>query len=204
LGLLTAVNGALLSLVEPENWEQVGGTLTPEETASLMAEMFYTYLESDCMIGMIAPYATTNPPPNCLACDGETYDRVDYPALYSVLDAAYIVDEDSFITPDLRDQFLLSAGPTFAANSSGGAVDVSLTAGENGQHVHTAQPHTHSEIIAVAAIASVLPPPDIIPSAVPGVGVTGPATVTINNSGEGTAHENMPPYLALAYCIVAR
>jgi microcystin-dependent protein len=217
-GLVTAVNGALLSLAEVENWEQEDGTLTPDETASLMATMFYEFLESDCMIGLIAPYVTTTPPKNCLPCDGSIYNRVDYLSLYAALDAAYIVDADTFQVPDLRDRFVLSAGPTYAKNSTGGAAAVNLTADQNGQHDHTAddhnhttQPHTHTEITATPTIAAVLPPPDIIPSAVPGAGVTGlatvlvdAATVTINDSGAGDAHENMPPYVALTYCIIAR
>lgn len=217
LSLVMAVSGTLLPLCEPENWEQITGTLTPEETAALMSTMFYEFLESACMIGMIAPYATSDPPKGTLTCDGTEYQRVDYPNLYNALDDAYIVDADNFEVPDLRDIFVLSAGPTYEENSVGGAATVELTEAQTGEHDHTSVAHTHTtvshahtEIIAVAAIASVLPPPDIIPSAVPGAGATGLTTVvvnnetvTINDAGSGDEHENMPPYQALKYCIVA-
>lgn len=49
------------------------------------------------------------------------------------------------------------------------------------------------------------------PASEPGPAVTGPevvvvepATVTVDSSGLGDAHENMPPYTALRYCMVAR
>jgi microcystin-dependent protein len=218
LGIVTAVNGAILTLTEPESWEQVEGTLTPEESADLMATMFYEYVQGGCMIGLIAPYVTTLPPKNCLPCDGSTYLRVDYLNLYDLIDVAYIVDADSFNVPDLRDKFALAAGPTHAPNSTGGAADVSLAGAENGQHSHTTDvhshtttPHSHTEITAVPSISGIMPPPAVVPSAIPGVSVTGPATVlvaaasvVVNDSGSGDAHENMPPYTALNYCIVAR
>lgn len=42
-----AISGALLALLEPENWEQINGELTPDECANLMAVMFYEYLDSE-------------------------------------------------------------------------------------------------------------------------------------------------------------
>lgn len=42
-----AVTGALLPLTEADNWEQFG-TMTPAEAASIMSDMFETFVESDC------------------------------------------------------------------------------------------------------------------------------------------------------------
>lgn len=47
LYLLMAVNGALLELTNPANWEE-SGDLSPEEAATLMQTMFDSYVESDC------------------------------------------------------------------------------------------------------------------------------------------------------------
>lgn len=44
--LLMAVNGALLPLLDPENWEQITGSLTPDDCAELMQTMYLDYLES--------------------------------------------------------------------------------------------------------------------------------------------------------------
>jgi len=42
-----AVNGALLELTKAYNWEKFG-TMTPEEAASVMYDMWLSYLDSDC------------------------------------------------------------------------------------------------------------------------------------------------------------
>ncbi len=214
--IIAAVNGALLDLTYPENWEPLGA-ITPDEMAAAMLGMVLEYLNSTCMIGAILPYVTQQPPANCLPCDGSLHLRVDYPVLYQVIDPAYIVDADTFRTPDLRDVFLLGAGSTYQANSSGGAASVSLTADQNGPHSHTTQPHSHTTQPHVHS--EVVPVPIPVnggveapaPSAEPGPSTTGPAvvavdpaSVVVDSSGLGEAHENMPPYRALNYCLVAR
>jgi microcystin-dependent protein len=231
LAFLEAVNGALLPLLDDWRWEQIDGDLTPAESAAYMATMFYEYLESNCMLGAIFPYATIDPPAGCLPCDGSTYADSDYPKLAAILDPVFDVPGGFFKTPDLRDQFVLGAGGSVLPGGTGGAAEVALTAAENGQHTHTTQahthtntphthttvPHTHTEVIAAPIVTTVgLEPPE--PTAIPSPGVTGPATVivnsagvvidsatvTVDDSGDGDPHENMPPYTALKYCIVAR
>lgn len=216
LNFLAAVNGALRELTFSYNWEQHGAR-TPEQCAQRALDMFFEYLDSGWMIGTILPYVTSAPPSNMLPCDGSTYNRVDYTLLYALIDPAYHVDPDTFMVPDLRDKFLLAAGTTYAAGDEGGAATVSLTEAQNGPHSHTTQPHSHTntphshtEGNAIASTASPPVPPAIIPSAIPGVGVTGlsgvvidAATVVVDSSGSGEAHENMPPYRAVKYGIVA-
>lgn len=263
--LITAVNGALLSLIYAYNWEQFGAA-TPEQTAALMQTMFYEYIESDvCMIGTIQAYATVDPPNGCLPCDGSQFDRVDYPRLYERLDPLLIVDADHFRTPDLRQRHLLAAGdaPGLTERSFGdvgGEEAHTLTVAELAEHDHTTQPHTHtaqphthtdtphthtntphvhsdlghshSEVIAVpaAVFPGELPVP--IPTATPSPGITGigvaniqasgviidaasvtldnadvvidDSTVTVDAAGAGEAHNNMPPFYVVRYCIVAR
>jgi microcystin-dependent protein len=258
LAFIQAVNGALMDLTQPENWEQFG-IVTPEEAAAAMFEMYLAYLDSTCMIGTIIPYATLNPPANCLPCDGSIYPAINYPKLAAALDPIYEVPPDHFRTPDLRDVFVLGAGVTHLTDSKGGAETVALTPEQNGQHTHTAQPHghtspphshtaqphshtspphshtsvphSHTESAAAPLVTTVgLEPPE--PTALPAPGVTGPSTVIINpataiinaatigidqttatideetvvidDSGAGEAHENMPPFVALPYCIVAK
>lgn len=100
LDLIIAVNGALDELTESENWEKFG-TVTPQETADVMAVMWDKYIESrPCMIGSVILYATVTAPIGTLPCDGSTYLRVDYPELYSVLASVYIIDANTFKTPN--------------------------------------------------------------------------------------------------------
>lgn len=217
LGFLQAVGGALAELTNPRNWEQFG-TMTPEESAEAATELFYEWTRSDaCMIGAVMAYATTTPPPSCLPCNGTVHLRVDYPILYEKLAAAYIVDADTFRTPDLRDKFLIGASTTYPTASTGGAAEHTMTETELVPHAHTTVPHSHSDTPHSHTEGIALPSgADFgtgvpVPSAVPGVGVTGPATVgilpetvTVNSTGGGAPFSILPPYEALNYCIVAK
>lgn len=46
LEIVAAVSGALLSLTYAHNWEQFG-TVTPEEIASAMQEMYFEWFDTD-------------------------------------------------------------------------------------------------------------------------------------------------------------
>lgn len=213
---IAILSGLFHDLCQTYNYEQFG-TATPEQCRDIGYEIFQSFSEGDCMIGLIMPYATATPPTNALACDGSIFLRESYPKLYERINPALVIDADSAYLPDLRDRFALGAGLTYATLSSGGAATVALTAAQNGSHSHTTQPHSHTnaphshtEITAIVS-AAMEPVPVPVPSAIPGAGLTGPAsvaidpaTVTVDNSGNGEAHENMPPYTALPYCIIAR
>lgn len=217
LGFLMVVGGALAELTKPHNWEKFG-TMTPDESAEAATNLLYEWTNSNmCMIGAIVPYATEYAPENSLPCDGGTYARVDYPFLYEKLLPQYIVDANLFTTPDLRDKFIKGAIDSAEAGGGGGANEVTLleenlashTHG-NAPHTHNDTPHTHAEGIAVPAVAGIgLDAP--IPSAVPGVSVTGPASVgilpasvSIDPTGGNVPFSIMPPYAAFKYAIVAR
>lgn len=200
--LIMAVNGAIGQLAYASNWEQFG-LATADETAAMMLDMYLDYLESDvCMIGTVIPFATVDPPNHCLVCDGATYLRADYPTLYDRLLPGLQLDADSFQVPDLVDRTVTGAGNTYAPLAAGGEAEHTLIEAEMPNHAHTAQPHAHGynmPIPLVDALGAVPEPGvQIFPS------VTDPATVIINPTGGGQAHNNMPPYLALRYCIVAR
>lgn len=84
----------------------------------------------------------------------------------------------------LKDRFLLGAGDTYAAGSTGGEAEVALTGEQNG-------PHSHEYSISK----------DTTPSGYGG------GTVLSNNlyeykqptssAGDGKPHNNMPPYLTV-------
>jgi len=94
------VNGALLSLCEAVNWQQFGA-VTIEETVAAMNRMYNEYSQGEvCLIGSIILFATGTTPDGTLPCDGSVYNRVDYPGLYAVLDTRYIIDADTFMTPN--------------------------------------------------------------------------------------------------------
>lgn len=162
------------------------------------------------MIGSIFPYMTAYAPVGCLVCDGDTYAREDYPKLYAALDAAFIVDADNFVVPDLRGKTVIGAGDGGADYTNrpvgqiGGEEAHQLTVTELASHGHTDLGHSHIYNPPGTAL------PVVAPGEVPVTainllpGLTAEAYANIQNTGADEPHNNMQPYLALNYCVVAR
>ena len=138
-------------------------------------------------IGAIIPYATATPPTDCIACDGTVFNRVDYPDLYAALDTGLIIDADTFTTPDLRDRFVFGAGD-IAVHQTGGTQTHTLTIAEMPAHVH--------QIYYITGGAA--------GSNSPKIQGNSPTTTPTLPTGGNQPHENMPPYYALKYCMVAK
>lgn len=186
---LAAVNGALLELTYPWNWEEYGA-LTPDETAELFFTMYEDYRESrGCVIGTVFMHTLPASPSGSLPCSGGTFLRTDYPALYAAIDPLYHVDADNFRVPNMTGRFPLDHGGGFTMDQTGGTQTHTLSAAEMPSH-------THVESAAAPAVGAALVGVPI-PSAVPAVSSTGAA-------GGGAAHNNMPPYYVIKFSIWAR
>lgn len=205
---IAPVTGAILSLTEEFNWEKFGVT-TPEEAAEIYGAMLNDYLDqgfSNCMIGVIFPFMTTDPPNGGLECDGRTLNRTDYPLLYERTDSAFVLDADTFFLPDLRSRDIIGAGEgtglsSYVVGQTGGEENHALTATENAAHTHVDAGHIHSE---VAASPITIPPGEIpipLPSASPLPTSTGIGYADIQSSGDGTPHNNLQPYIALRWAV---
>lgn len=147
------------------------------------------YEAKNPMLGMIFPLVTLDPPPNVLPCDGGSYLRIDFPELYAVLDTVFIVDADHFIVPDLRGKTVIGAGGAFSNADTGGEQAHQLTESEMPSHTHTI-PLTATTLAVEPGEVTVLTP---VPFLTQNTGSTG---------GDGS-HNNMQPYFALNYGIVA-
>lgn len=192
--LIGHINAALLELTKDFHWEQFG-TMTTEDAVELCKQMFREYIDSgDCMIGSIHAYAA-DLPTGVLPCDGSSHARVDYPVLYAMLDAAYIIDADNFRTPDLQGRVVIGAGSgagltTRLINDVGGEEGHQLTTGELPAHDHTT--HQHGVDLDVEGPVGVPQP------------VTGYAFASVTGStGSNQAHNTMQPFTALNYGIIA-
>jgi len=172
------VLGAIAELENEHNWEEFG-SLQPGDCVTIAQAISDS--ESECtMIGQIGLFATQNLPFGWLPLDGSTYNRVDYPLLYAAIDAQYILDSDTFVTPNAPDMFPILAGSTYSLGDSGGEADHTLSIDEMPVHHHP------------------IPGPSTFPyGTVPEVTVVG--SVIAQDSGDaggGEAHNNMPPF----YC----
>jgi microcystin-dependent protein len=133
-------------------------------------------------------------------------------------------------TPNLRDRFIVGAGSTYAVGATGGAASVTLDATQMPAHSHTitatatsAGDHTHAvydpghahSYTTVAGVGTIAGGLGVsltgasTSAALTGIslGSAGTHTHTISASasttGGGLAHENRPPYYALAYIMKA-
>ena len=151
-------------------------------------------------VGSIKMWASHNIPPNWLVCAGQQLSAIDYPELSRVLGHLYGGSGNNFKLPDLQGNSVFGykeGDPEFGAlNRKGGVKRHALLPGEMPKHSHI----------------------------VPGFGLDGganrdfsdgggsrsahfgrknPGHVT-TEAGDGLAHNNLPPYIALNFIIRAK
>lgn len=161
------------------------------------------------MVGEIICYAgPTSPDSKWLSCDGSSLVRADYPDLFAILGTAFgSVDGTHFNIPDLRGRVGVGIGTgtglsSYSLGDVAGEETHTLTTPETPSHSHTDTGHSHTEISATPSIgAAVTGVP--VPSAVPGVAVTGTGFAGITSTGGDGSHNNLQPLVALNYLIVA-
>lgn len=198
---------ACLSITEQASplylWADDQHPLTPAEIDDLDAQLAQTQDQlMTPLVGLIMPICTAGVPAGMLLCDGSTYQRVDYPSLYDRIELYYIIDADSFRVPDLRDKFVLGAGPLNPDGSSGGSSTHRMSIDELVPHSHTNAPHVHSEVTAIPVIINGgLEAP--ASAAQPAAGTTGASNIAIDSTGGGEPMDIMPPFYALRFAVVA-
>lgn len=159
------------------------------------------------MIGQIVMYTTADAPLLSLPCDGEQYAREDYPDLYAVLDSAYIVDSDTFVTPSLNSRSPIGVGQgtglsEYAVNQTAGEETHALTEEENAEHTHSDAGHSHFYDPPGIPVL-VLAPGEVPVSAeniIPGTVTTGYAD--IQPSGSGTPHNTIHPVVGVKFAVI--
>jgi microcystin-dependent protein len=118
-----------------------------------------------------------------LFCDGEAYQIDDYALLHAAIGTAFGEDgAGTFRVPDLRDRFPIGAGLALNIGDTGGEAEHTLTVDEIPEHNHSVE----VPIVGAGLIGE-------IPASVIDINPFG----TTGNTGGGSAHNNMPPYLAL-------
>lgn len=126
-------------------------------------------------------------------------------------------------TPDLRDRFIVGAGDGYAVGDTGGADSVTLTEAQMPAHAHTGATtsggaHQHLEgslhytnlsghapygKVSASGLANNYFPYDVVSRAYTSSAGSHSHSLTTNATGGDAAHENRPPYLALAYIMKA-
>jgi len=179
------VTGALLPLTGPENWEPVGDA-SADVTAAYFEEILEKFLNSMCAyVGEIRPFVLDVLPPGWLPLDGSTISAAAYVDLAAVVPVLWLSGSD-IVLPDMVLRGLIGAGAGEDIGDIGGEETHTLTSAEM-------PAHTHSYEIAIVNtdILGELPAPAI--NALAGA-VTG-------STGDGEAHNNLAPYLAVNWGI---
>jgi microcystin-dependent protein len=103
------------------------------------------------IVGEIKLYGGAAAPTGWVLCDGTSYLRSQYPALFAVIGTAYgSADASHFNVPNLLGRFPIGAGAGSGLSNrvrgtSGGQETVTLSGNQNGQHTHTLNGHTHAQ-----------------------------------------------------------
>jgi microcystin-dependent protein len=202
---LAAVSGALVRLTDTDYLESIGAN-DPDEMAQIFYDMLEFFWGSEVSeIGVIKTRSTPeNIPDNELICDGQQYTESDYPELYRAYKSERIFNavNGTFNVPDLRDKFVIGSGGARATGKTGGAETVTLTENEMPVHAHNAGSLTIRTIQGDGNVGFA-------------VRLNGSDTTTIQDTdnivrgvtapmGGGQAHDNMPPYVALFFTVVAK
>jgi len=174
-------------------WYSSGSALNDTEWNNLNHDISLALDEiMGSLVGVVLPAVwSTASVFKFLPCDGSIYNAVDYPLLYGVLDSVYILSPTQFQVPDMRDNFPVGSGSTYAVGDSGGSASVALTTAEMPSHTHLSDYPVFT--VDVKSVGT--------PTIESGGAATVPHVTTA--TGGGAAHENRPPFVAVQFFIVA-
>jgi len=186
-----ALLGALFQMTISSNWIEMGDvavSFAVEESAQ-MIDGFQFMNFNPFPVGIILPYGSETAPDGYLLCDGSSYAETDYPELFAVVGTQFGGSGGSFNVPDLRGLVPLGVGSGFAMGDVGGEQDHTLGTSEIPSHSHTI-PLTATTLAVEPGEVTVLTPVPIL-------------TSNTGDTGGGSSHNNMQPYIALNYVIYA-
>ena len=163
-------------------------------------------------IGTVKAFTGTVIPTNWILADGRTLQRADYPQLADEM--AIPGAQATFQIPDLRKKFIYGKNAPADAIVGGGAATHILTVAELAVHGHGAMDRSIDHLHYAASGTTLASygganwlwvRTDAAQALLHGVSTTGAADRSLDhlhqNAGSGTAHNNMPPYVELAWII---
>ncbi|WP_437681900.1 phage tail protein [Sorangium sp. So ce131] len=155
-------------------------------------------------VGTIVAYGGSAAPEGWIVCDGRSVSSTEYAELFAVLGTKYGGSGSSFNVPDLKTRVPVGVGSGFALAASGGSATHTLTIDEMPVHNHGVNDPGHSHRSPVYhGSGDDNRHSDGDEGDRDGWSPTESSTtgISIQNSGGGRAHNNMPPYLVVNYII---
>ena len=154
----------------------------------------------DPFIGEIRPFPFTFAPLGWLYCDGSLQSISNYPTLFQLIGTTYGGDgQTTFGLPDLRGRVPMGAATSTQIGQLGGAETVALNSGQVPLHSHGLTVSTSGTSASPVGVHPGLAAPNATPYGA-ATGTLGASAIS-PNSGGTTAHANIQPYLAIAFCI---
>jgi len=155
-------------------------------------------------IGEIRAFGFNFAPQNWALCAGQTLPINTNQALFSLLGTMYGGDgRTNFALPDLRGRSAVGAGQgsglsNYDQGQAGGSETVTLTAGQVAPHTH---PASGSSASSSKSPAGALPGYSQAGSAYGSTADAPMSSAVVGPNAGGEPHPNLPPYLAINWCI---
>jgi len=146
---------------------------------------------ADVPQGSVVVFGTTTVPAGFLLCNGASYLRTDYPALFSAIGVLHgSADSTHFNVPNMTGRIPVGHDPLDAdfatVGLTGGATTVTVTEANLPPHVHTGIKTATNQVTRGGSKTSI---------------TAGPVSGTTGSTGGGGAHANMGPAITMAYGI---
>lgn len=184
-----ALRGAILSLTEVGNWENVNG-----QDVDIVAQAFFNAYQQTLLweycgmpIGTLIFGAWSAAPDHYLMCDGGSYDVSAYQKLFDVVGYSFGGSGPVFNVPDMARTFPIGTGGSIAVGSTGGSETETITENQMPSHWHEIPAIDLLPVQSGAGAFSL----SMFPTQ------TYPTTL----EGGGEAHNNMPPYAGFNFAI---
>jgi len=181
----------LTGIVESTGSADAGKIPVLGDTGVLDASVLPSTALAGVPTGAVQAFAMTTVPSGWLACDGSTVSRADYAELFAAIGVSFGEGDGSttFNVPNLKDTFTLGLGSTYATiGTTGGEVTHTLTTAEIPAHTHQSYFGWSGSGGATLYQSNTIYEGNQYSAATSSI-------------GGGSAHNNMPPYIVLNYCI---
>jgi microcystin-dependent protein len=216
---LAYTDGTPEASMSPAALSDTGGGAGHDNMPPYLPLHFYMSLDGDHptlefpstqpFMGEIRMFPYDAVPVGWSSCDGGTLNVADSAALFFMIGSSYGGDgQQTFALPDLRARAPLhpGQGPGLAARAlgeAGGAASVTLTAAQLPSHTHEVRVQTAAgsaggpagQVFATAPARAL----SAGYSSQPPAAAMSPLAVSASEGG--AAHNNMPPYLPINFCI---